>query len=245
MNSVKKISAIFLAMLLSACAMKLPLKTPIDTLYFNAGTQLSPTLIVLLPGIGDKPETFDEEGFVKAVRERNIAADLVAVRAHFGYYQERNIIERLHQDVIVPARTKGYKNIWLVGISLGGWGSVLYAQQHQDAIRGMLLLAPFLGERKVFDEIRAAGGLDAWRPANVHPEDDQRLGLAWLADFKQAQSPLKLHLGYGESDRFAKPNGLIGARLPPEQVQVIPGGHDWRTWLKLWRGFLDKAPGYF
>lgn len=231
-----------IAVVLSACATKLPIKTPIDTLYFNAGERRNPTLIVLLPGIGDQPETFQEEGFITAVRERNLNADLVAVRAHFGYYQERKIIERLHQDVILPAQAMGYRNVWLVGISLGGWGSVLYAQRYQQAISGMLLLAPFLGERKVFDEINAAGGLDAWRPAFVHPEDDQRLGLAWLTDFQQGQSALKLYLGYGASDRFAKPNGLVGTRLPPDQVQVVSGGHDWRTWLKLWRGFLDKNP---
>ncbi len=236
-----RIGVLLFLIFLAGCATKLPVKTPIDTLYFNAGERPSPTLIVLLPGVGDRPETFQEKGFVDAVRERNINADLVAVRAHFGYYQARNIIERLHQDVILPAQAKGYRNIWLVGISLGGWGSVLYAQQHQQEVSGMLLLAPFLGEREVFEEIRAAGGLDAWRPAFVHPEDDQRLGLAWLADFKQAQAPLKLHLGYGKNDRFAKPNGLIGARLPPDQVQVIPGGHDWRTWLKLWQRFLDRG----
>jgi pimeloyl-ACP methyl ester carboxylesterase len=232
---------LFFAILAGACAAKLPLKTPIDTLFFDAGAGSSPTLIVLLPGIGDQPETFQAQGFVNAVRERQINADIVAVRAHFGYYQARTIIERLHYDVVLPAQANGYRDIWLVGISLGGWGSVLYAQRHPQVISGMLLLAPFLGERHVFEEIEAAGGLQSWRPAIVHPEDDQRLGLAWLADFERSEAPLKLHLGYGKNDRFAKPNGLIGAGLPPEQVQVIPGGHDWRTWLKLWQGFLDRA----
>jgi pimeloyl-ACP methyl ester carboxylesterase len=231
---------LIVALCLSACATKLPVKTPIEILHFSANESTRPTLIVFLPGIGDKPETFNEEGFVSAVRERNIDADMIAVRAHFGYYQERKVIERLHQDVILPAKARGYRNIWLVGISLGGWGSVLYAQQHQQYINGALLLAPFLGERQVFEEIRAAGGLDPWRPAAVHPEDDQRLGLAWLTDFKQSQAPLQLFLGYGKSDRFAQPNALIAARLPPSQVMVIPGGHDWRTWLKLWHSFLDR-----
>ncbi len=147
----------------------------------------------------------------------------------------------LTEQLRAVALREGLARFHLMGISLGGWGSVLYAQQHQQAINGMLLLAPFLGERKVFDEILAAGGLDAWRPATVHPEDDQRLGLAWLADFKQSEASLKLNLGYGASDRFSKSNALIGARLPADQVQVIPGGHDWRTWLKLWQGFLDRG----
>ena len=70
--------ALFLVILLDACATKLPLKTPIDTLFFSAGAGPSPTLIVLLPGIGDQPETFQAEGFVNAVRERHIDADIVA-----------------------------------------------------------------------------------------------------------------------------------------------------------------------
>lgn len=235
-----RIGLLLLAIFLNACATKLPAKTPIGTLFFNAGEHPSSTLIVLLPGVADRPETFQQEGFINALRDRKINADLVAVDAHLGYYRERNMVERLHQDVILPAQTKGYRDIWLVGISLGGWGSILYAQQHQHDISGLLLLAPFIADRKLFDEVQAAGGLDAWRLAHVDPQDDQRAGLAWLADFKQTQAPLKLYLGYGASDRFATPIGLLGARLPAEQVSVVRGGHDWPTWLKLWNGFLDR-----
>ena len=233
-------SLLLLVIFFTGCAQKLPVTTPIDALYSYAGKTPATTLIVFLPGISDRPETFAEEGFIKALRERNINVDTVAVRAHFGYYGEHKIVERLHQDVIAPARAQGYKNIWLVGISLGGWGSVLYANQHADEIRGMLLLAPFLAEKKVFDEVQAAGGLDAWQPGELHPQDDQRQGLAWLRDYKPSESPLKVYLGYGASDRFAYPLSLFAQRLPAERVKVLPGGHDWLTWRRLWQDFLDK-----
>jgi pimeloyl-ACP methyl ester carboxylesterase len=227
---------------LVGCATKpLPVTTPIDQLYFLSGVNPSQNLIVLLPGIADAPETFLNEGFVQAVRERNIDADLVAVRAHWGYYEKHIVVERLHQDVIVPARAKGYRRIWFVGISLGGWGSLQYVRQHANEVEGMLLLAPFLGEKKIFDEVIKAGGLDAWRPDLSDPWDDQRLVIAWLRDFKQRESPLKFHLSYGASDRFAKPLGWYATRLPAAQVAVIPGGHDWRTWLRLWQQFLDRS----
>ena len=90
---------------------------------------------------------------MQAARDRSIDADLVAVRAHWGYYEKHIVVERLHQDVILPARAKGYRHIWFVGISLGGWGSLQYVRQHAKEIEGMLLLAPFLGEKKVFDEV--------------------------------------------------------------------------------------------
>ncbi len=197
--------------------------------------------MVLLPGIGDQPEVFFEEGFVQAVHERNIEADLVAVRAHWGYYEKHVIVERLHQDVVVPARARGYKNIWLVGISLGGWGALQYVRRHQADVVGMLLLAPFLGNRKIFAEVQAAGGLDAWHPDLSDPWDEQRLVMAWLRDFKQTQSPLKCFLSYGANDRFAKPLSLYAARLPQQHVDVIPGAHDWRTWLRLWHRFLQRG----
>ena len=225
---------------LAGCATPLPVTTPIDQLYFQRGVNSSQNLIVLLPGIGDAPETFLDAGFVQAARERNIDADLVAVRAHWGYYEKHLVVERLHQDVILPARAKGYRHVWLVGISLGGWGSLQYVRQHADEVEGILLLAPFLGEKKVFDEVIAAGGLDAWRPELSDPLDAQRLVIAWLRDFKQTESPLKFHLSYGASDRFAKPLSWYATRLPAAQVAVIPGGHDWRTWLRLWQQFLDR-----
>jgi pimeloyl-ACP methyl ester carboxylesterase len=224
------------------CATKpLPVTTPIDQLYFQSGAKPSQNLIVLLPGIGDEPEAFLDEGFIQAVRERHIDADLVAVRAHWGYYEKHVVVDRLHQDVIVPARAKGYRHIWLVGISLGGWGALQYVRQHTSEVEGMLLLAPFLGEKKIFDEVIEAGGLDAWRPELNDPWDDQRLVIAWLRDFKQKESSLKFHLSYGANDRFAKPLGWYAPRLPSQQIDVIPGGHDWRTWRRLWQRFLDAG----
>ena len=241
MSNLRLARYVLLACCLAGCAQKiLPVTAPIDALYTYASSTPAKTLFVFLPGIADQPETFAEEGFIKALRERNFNVDTVAVRAHFGYYREHQIVERLHQDVIAPARKQGYQNIWLVGISLGGWGSVLYANQHSDDIRGMVLLAPFLAEKKVFDEVQAAGGLDAWRPATLHPQDDQRLGLAWLRDYKPEESPVKVYLGYGASDRFAYPLSLMGKRLPAQRVKVLPGGHDWPTWRRLWQDFLTN-----
>ena len=231
----------FILVGLAGCATQLPVTTPIDQIHFQSGTRASQNLMVLLPGIGDTPEAFRDKGFIEAVRARNIDADLVAVGAHWGYYDKHMIVERLHYDVILPARAKGYRHIWLVGISLGGWGSLQYVRQHANQIEGMLLLAPFLGEKKIFDEVQAAGGLDAWRPDLADPWDEQRLVLAWLRDFKQSETPLKFYLSYGASDRFAPPLGRYAARLPPRQVDVIAGGHDWRTWLRLWQRFLDRG----
>ena len=78
---------------------------------------------------------------------------------HFGYYLRRTAIERLREDVIVPAQRKGYGEIDLVGISLGGFGALYYAMHHPGEIARLFLLAPYLGEQPVVREICTAGGV--------------------------------------------------------------------------------------
>jgi enterochelin esterase-like enzyme len=31
----------------------------------------------------------------------------------------------------------------------------------------------------------------------------------------------------------------MAAALRPDDVDVVPGGHDWPTWRRLWDRFLD------
>ena len=114
----------------------------------------------MLPGRGDRAATFISNGFQNA--GENYGFDTIAADAHFGYFRKRTLVERLHADIVLPAREAGYKKIWLLGISAGGFGSILYASQYPDEIDGVILLAPFLGEREAIDELVAGGGLATW-----------------------------------------------------------------------------------
>jgi hypothetical protein len=49
-----------------------------------------------------------------------------------------------------------------------------------------------------------------------------------------------MYLGYGQEDRFSAAHRLLARELPAEAVDVIGGGHDWRTWTRLWENFLDS-----
>ena len=70
---------------LAGCATKpQPVTTPIDQIYFQSRASPSENLIVFLPGIGDEPKAFLDEGFVQAVRDRNIDADLVGKLLRLG-----------------------------------------------------------------------------------------------------------------------------------------------------------------
>jgi hypothetical protein len=52
----------------------------------------------------------------------------------------------------------------------------------------------------------------------------------------------ELYLGYGSDDRLARTGTLLADALPKERVFIRPGGHDWRTWRRLFSEFLDHGP---
>ena len=213
-----------------------------DAIYDLAPQQSTDRImLVMLPGVKDRPRDLVEHGFIHALRERGGPIDVVVADAHLGYYLERSFVERLTDDIIAPGRAKGYARIWFMGISLGAMGALIYARAHANEIEGVVVLAPFLGVQGTIAEIQRAGGLSHWRPGAIKSDDDERLLLAWLKAY-QADNPdlPKLYLGYGRDDRFAPASKLLAERLPATQVATTRGGHDWATWMDLWRRLLDQ-----
>ncbi len=211
------------------------------------GDTRSDTLLVFLPGAFLQPEAFEREGFVSAVQERNLAADVLLVDANVSYYYDQTFIERLHSDVLDPQRARGYASIWLVGISIGGFGALIHELARPGTVDGIVALAPYLGRRPLGAEIHKAGGLRTWRAPDGPPPDeevDRRLW-PWLQQYATAK-PSKalppLYLGFGLADRFASNHRLLADALPEGQVFTTEGGHDWPQWSRLWRKVLDVLP---
>ena len=250
----KSNAALLLAslILLAGCGLLPRTSTvPMRSLSENAACSSRPEmLLVMLPGASSPPDEFLREGFVRALRERRLAVDVVLLDAHPGYYKERIILERLQADVIAPARARGYRKIWLVGVSLGGFGALIQALTQPADVDGLMLLAPYLGERRVSDAVQAQGGLQAWRgtapapaPDSALASDDVELRLwRWLQAY-DANPGLRppLYLGYGLDDRLAPSNRLLAASLPADRVFTVRGGHDWPEWRLLWGRMLDRA----
>lgn len=205
------------------------------------------TLVVFLPGIYDEPEDFFRHGLIAALAESGLDCDAIAVDAHFGYVLEQSVARRLQQDVIAPARARGYRRIWFVGTSLGGLNAFLHAMHYPD-VDGIVAIAPYVGSREVADEIRRAGGLRAWSaPATPYdePPDTERQWerqlWGWLKETaERPQRALPLHLAYGNGDRFASGLSLLADVLPSTRTLVVDGGHDWTTWARLWRLWLAR-----
>jgi len=170
-------------------------------------------LAVFLPGVFDSPQDFVSNHFVHELRRRQMPFDTVAADAHLDYFQTGTVVQRLEQDIIEPALARNPQQIWLVGISLGGLGAMLYAS-HDPRVTGVIALAPYLGTKQALAEVASAGGWSQWNPEKSTAMLDWELGLhKWLKAYMKApQTMPKLFLGYGEQDRFA-----------PEQRQLATG----------------------
>jgi hypothetical protein len=51
----------------------------------------------------------------------------------------------------------------------------------------------------------------------------------------------RIVLGYGLQDRTVRGLGLVAGVLPGDHVFTSSGGHDWRTWKRLWRAMLPTV----
>jgi pimeloyl-ACP methyl ester carboxylesterase len=193
--------------------------------------------------MGFAPTAFADHGMIAALHAQHPAIDIITVHPGVDLYLDQNLPEILHDTVVAPALARGFTNIWLLGISLGGMGALLYAASHTAQVRGLILLAPFLGTQGTMAAIQNAGGLAHWSAEHaVATEIEQRV-LLWLqnATGSPKETPA-IYLGYGQQDRFAPGHRLLAATLPKHRVITTPGGHDWDSWLKLWGQFLATSP---
>ncbi len=223
-----------------------PTVEPILSETYITGKRTSRNLIIFLPGRFSTYTDFDEQGFIERIRRTGTDADAIAVEAHSGYYVERTLLERLLEDVIEPARSNGYRKIWIVATSMGGTGASLYAQKYPETIDGILLIAPFLGDRPVIREIQKAGGIRKWIPGKPYRKGDyQRPLWEWyqVALASQDKYPV-ICCGYGREDRYKKhidAVDLIAAEVPARQVYIVSGGHEWEPWLEIFSLFLESG----
>jgi pimeloyl-ACP methyl ester carboxylesterase len=234
---------------LAGCASWLPAPVPMRAIDHERSGPRAACLMVFLPGQGDSAEDFARHGFVDEVLLRNYSIDMVAADATLGYYARGVLSQRLADDVVRRRLMRGYKELWLVGNSMGGLGSLLYARQRPIAeVSGVLSLAPYLGsDNDLLAAIRGAGGLAHWhapaRATQLNRDNYVRELWRWLqALTSHKEAGPELYLGYGAADRLARSDALLAATLPKQHVFVTAGGHDWNTWRKLFSRFLDDGP---
>jgi len=206
---------------------------------FRAATPgvMAPTRMIWLPGAYHAARDFLQAGFPEAVLLRHLPVDLSFVDLELRHLGDDAAQQQLRTEMILPARKLGL-SVWLAGVSLGGFIALDYAATFAGELDGVCLLAPYLGNRMLTAEIAAAPGLDAWAPGELAEADAERRIWRYVKT-RVADSP-PLYLGFGHDDRFAPAHKLLAAALPPASVDVIAGGHEWRTWTRLWENFLES-----
>jgi len=203
----------------------------------------SQTLLVLLPPSLSTLEDFYTHGFVDAVRQHRVQADVLLADINAQHVLDRTVVAVLHEHVIQPAIAKGYRSIWLAGISMGAFCALHYAAHHASHVAGLCLLAPYPGTGDVLAEIRAAGGVAAWAQNPESTQQDERVWWHWLSQqAARGASATPVYFGTGRGDRFLRGQNVLSALLPPERVSLVEGRHDWPTWRTLWDHWLASGP---
>lgn len=207
------------------------------TLVSARAERIAPNAMVLLPAALTAPQDFVTLGFGAAIQERGLPVDLAIAQISLEHVTDHTVVERLRQGVIQPARARGYRSIWLCGVSIGAFVALSYVARHQGEIDGLCLLTPYLGSHLVIGEIERAGGLRGWQPGVLAADDDERH--VWHFIRSCGAPPIPIHVGLGREDRFVRGQRILAAAVPPDCVDTVPGEHDWSVWRRLWDNFLD------
>jgi pimeloyl-ACP methyl ester carboxylesterase len=191
--------------------------------------------MVWLPGAYHGARDFLEAGFADAVVRRQVPLDLVFVDLDMQHLDDQGVVTRLRSEIVLPALEMGV-TVWLAGVSLGGLIALDFVVNFPNEVDGLCLFAPYLGNRMLTAEITAAGLAD-WEPGELAETDSERRIWRYI---KTRVDSRPLHLGFGKDDRFSAAQLLLARELPAGSVDMIEGGHEWRTWGALWEKFLDS-----
>lgn len=232
-------------MVLSSCVFLRPTPTPMKTRFFHhQGTDKAAGVILLFPGLSDSVAGFERQGFVERLRRYAPEHDLLGVDAHFGYYRKGLLLERLESDVVRLLVESGYRETWLVGISMGGLGALAFARLYPKGVSGVMLFAPYLGSGPPLEEIVRAGDLCLWKETS-EPEGESDEDRFYRDNWRFLRSRFcdepatgrnpgpEIWFGYGDADRPVTAGLLLLEKLGEEHIGTVGGGHGWAAWRPL------------
>jgi hypothetical protein len=191
-------------------------------------------LVIVLPGRGDDLDDLAKAGMAEVIQKAWPKADVLLAGATLGYYAEGRVQQRLHDEIIVPARARGYKEIWLAGASMGGMGALMYERTYPHDVTGIVLFAPYMGEPGLIKQIADAGGLKPWdpgpKPAALDADNYQTEIWRVVKSWQDPAETRRIWLSGGDVDRFVQSTHMLAALLPPDHYVEVKGSHDWDVW---------------
>ena len=228
---------------LATCALLIDVDKPVDLIWDKTGKKTE-NLIIFFPGLYDSAEVFKDESFFSIARKEGVSADMVSANVNVYHLVKEMMIERIEKDVFEHAKKSGYKNIWLVGVSLGGLNSLLFNIKHEKDICGIVALAPYVANTPLMEDLRDAKEVENWKPDS----DENKLTLekrlqylwVWLKEKSSKNELNNLYLGYGKQDRYIDAIKLFENILDKNHVVSVEGGHNWATGQKIWQKQLSS-----
>lgn len=229
------VGALLCSLLPSGCYIRKP-TGPIPVKEIPAPqAAASHPLVIVLPGRGDDLKDLQASGISQAIQSGWPQANVLLTGATIGYYLDGGLARHLHDEIIEPARQRGYREIWLTGASMGGMGVLLYQRQYPGSASGIVLFAPYMGDKNLMEKIMLAGGPRAWdpgpMPATVNQNNYQteiwRVMKDWVVHPETARN---VWLAAGSEDRLLPAARLIAPALSQDHFIEPAGGHAWKVW---------------
>lgn len=234
---------IVLVLSIAGCSAGGDVRKPIPT-AFIAAPKPAQRLVVMLPGRGDDLASLQRKLMAETIQGAWPDADVILTGLTLPFYRQGLTAKRLHDEIIEPARSRGDREIWLAGISLGGMGALLYEHEYPGQVDGVVLLSPYLGDKAIQEEVRSAGGLRNWNPGPPQPiraDTFQRELWRTLKDLSTNPSRAGVFwLAYGADEPFRAPIELMSPMLPAGHVLMLPGRHDWSLWTPATGALLER-----
>lgn len=200
----------------------------------------SDTLIVLLHGRMGKPENFEKHQWIPRLQEKYPHCEIVAPDVHLGYYMGRSITDRLHKDIILPAKQRGVKRVYFIGVSMGSLGSLLYESEYPGNVDGFLLVAPFLGYEAIEKDLKREGGLKTWsEKLENEPEKWQQKIWQWIAE-RSPEVADKVHIGYAKDDEYVVGQQFFASLMHEPNVIIVEGKHRFDAFTMILERFLKE-----
>ncbi len=203
-------------------------------------------LVIVLPGRGDSLERLRAAGVAEAIQRGAPQAEVLLTGATLAYYLDGGLVRRLHEQIVTPELARGRREIWLVGFSMGGLGAMMYERTHPRQVRGLMLIAPYLGDRKLIQEIRDAGGPAQWQagPEPAALDRDNVSREQWRMVGRWTREPAlaaRIWLACGVEDSFLPAARMIAPYLPNAQVLETPGAHRMAVWVPMLVTLFERA----
>jgi len=111
-----------------------------------------------------------------------------------------------------------------------------------------VLLAPFLGDNSLLEEIRAAGGVRSWDPgalpAEVNSGNYQRQVWKMIKGWAEHHElAARIWLTCGVNDPLLPDVHVLAKALPPPHYLERPGGHWWSFFLPAAQEIFGRIHG--